>query len=117
MVHEGVARGIDPDHDIWAAAEPIVKTWVGQNLGQTALQNYRPKRQRPHPTTTRLPDDGPYGAIFDRQMRHRWRKFRPLGGFMVRTAWYGATRTWFDTVIWEGWAGTVETVFFKNTGI
>ena len=30
---EGVARNIDPDHDIWAAAEPIVKDWITQNLG------------------------------------------------------------------------------------
>ncbi len=30
---EGVARTIDPGHDIWAAAEPIVKSWIAQNLG------------------------------------------------------------------------------------
>ena len=30
---EGVARNIDPNHDIWAAAEPIVKEWISQNLG------------------------------------------------------------------------------------
>jgi ubiquinone biosynthesis protein len=30
---EGVARAIDPNHDIWAAAEPIVKDWISQNLG------------------------------------------------------------------------------------
>ena len=30
---EGVARAIDPDHDIWAAAEPVVKDWITQNLG------------------------------------------------------------------------------------
>lgn len=30
---EGVARTVDPNHDIWAAAEPIVKTWISQNLG------------------------------------------------------------------------------------
>ncbi|MEM1390600.1 MAG: AarF/UbiB family protein, partial [Pseudomonadota bacterium] len=30
---EGVARNIDPNHDIWAAAEPIVKNWISQNLG------------------------------------------------------------------------------------
>ncbi len=30
---EGVARAIDPGHDIWAAAEPIVKDWISQNLG------------------------------------------------------------------------------------
>ncbi|MEM8616169.1 MAG: AarF/UbiB family protein [Pseudomonadota bacterium] len=29
---EGVARTIDPDHDIWAAAEPVVKAWVSENL-------------------------------------------------------------------------------------
>ena len=32
---EGVARAIDPEHDIWAAAEPIVKDWITQNLGPT----------------------------------------------------------------------------------
>lgn len=30
---EGVARTIDPEHDIWAAAEPVVKDWITQNLG------------------------------------------------------------------------------------
>lgn len=30
---EGVARAIDPGHDIWAAAEPVVKDWITQNLG------------------------------------------------------------------------------------
>lgn len=30
---EGVARTIDPGHDIWAAAEPVVKDWIAQNLG------------------------------------------------------------------------------------
>ena len=30
---EGVARSIDPSHDIWAASEPIVKDWIAQNLG------------------------------------------------------------------------------------
>lgn len=30
---EGVARSIDPNHDIWAAAEPIVKSWITDNLG------------------------------------------------------------------------------------
>lgn len=53
---EGVARGIDPDHDIWAAAEPIVKNWVGQNLGPNGVaklltQNAKDLTQR----LTRLP--------------------------------------------------------------
>jgi ubiquinone biosynthesis protein len=33
---EGVARRIDPDHDIWAAAEPVVRRWVAQELSPVA---------------------------------------------------------------------------------
>ncbi len=29
---EGVARRIDPEHDIWAAAEPIVRRWITREL-------------------------------------------------------------------------------------
>ncbi|MEQ9315946.1 MAG: AarF/UbiB family protein, partial [Henriciella sp.] len=30
---EGVARAIDPAHDIWKASEPIVKRWITENFG------------------------------------------------------------------------------------
>jgi ubiquinone biosynthesis protein len=30
---EGVARAIDPQHDIWAAAEPIVRRWTRREFG------------------------------------------------------------------------------------
>ncbi len=30
---EGVARTIDPAHDRWAAAEPIVRRWITRELG------------------------------------------------------------------------------------
>ena len=33
---EGVARRIDPNHDIWAAADPIVRRWMARQLGPTA---------------------------------------------------------------------------------
>ena len=33
---EGVARRIDPEHDIWLAAEPIVSRWIARELGPTA---------------------------------------------------------------------------------
>ena len=43
---EGVARAIDPKHDIWKAAEPIVKSWITENFGpagaaKLAVQNIR----------------------------------------------------------------------------
>jgi ubiquinone biosynthesis protein len=33
---EGVARRIDPDHDLWAAAEPVVRRWITRELGPAA---------------------------------------------------------------------------------
>jgi ubiquinone biosynthesis protein len=33
---EGVARRIDPDHDIWAASEPVVRRWIARELSPTA---------------------------------------------------------------------------------
>jgi ubiquinone biosynthesis protein len=29
---EGVARRIDPEHDIWAAADPVVRRWITREL-------------------------------------------------------------------------------------
>jgi ubiquinone biosynthesis protein len=36
VVVEGVSRRIDPDHDIWAAAEPVVRSWMGRELSPAA---------------------------------------------------------------------------------
>jgi ubiquinone biosynthesis protein len=33
---EGVARRIDPEHDIWAAAEPVVSRWMTRELSPAA---------------------------------------------------------------------------------
>jgi ubiquinone biosynthesis protein len=32
MTVEGVARSIDPRHDIWAASEPVVRRWIAREL-------------------------------------------------------------------------------------
>lgn len=32
MTVEGVARRIDPDHDIWGASEPVVRRWITREL-------------------------------------------------------------------------------------
>lgn len=34
---EGVARGLDSQHDMWAAARPIVERWVKRELGAEAV--------------------------------------------------------------------------------
>jgi ubiquinone biosynthesis protein len=33
---EGVARRIDPDHDIWSAAKPVVERWIARELSPVA---------------------------------------------------------------------------------
>jgi ubiquinone biosynthesis protein len=33
VVVEGVARGLDPNLDIWATSEPVVRDWIERNLG------------------------------------------------------------------------------------
>ncbi len=36
MTVEGVARRIQPDHDIWSAADPVVRRWMTRELSPTA---------------------------------------------------------------------------------
>jgi ubiquinone biosynthesis protein len=36
MTVEGVARRIWPDHDIWAAADPVVRRWMTRELSPPA---------------------------------------------------------------------------------
>ena len=36
VVVEGVARGLDPDFDIWAASRPVVERWMLDRLGPEA---------------------------------------------------------------------------------
>ena len=33
---EGVARRLEPDHDLWNAARPVVERWIREELGPTA---------------------------------------------------------------------------------
>ncbi|MGZ6019851.1 MAG: ubiquinone biosynthesis protein UbiB, partial [Phenylobacterium sp.] len=33
---EGVARRIQPDHDIWTAADPVVRRWMARELSPAA---------------------------------------------------------------------------------
>ena len=59
MTVEGVARRIDPDHDIWAASEPVVRRWIARELSpatrvkrfagevETAVRNIAAMTQAP----------------------------------------------------------------------
>ncbi len=42
VVVEGVARGLDPDFDIWEASRPVAEQWMIENMGPEArLRNVR----------------------------------------------------------------------------
>jgi ubiquinone biosynthesis protein len=34
---EGVARRVDPDCDLWAAADPVVRRWVAREVSPAAI--------------------------------------------------------------------------------
>ena len=55
---EGVARRIDPDHDIWAAAEPVVRRWIARELSPAAARprSRRRRRARRWPRLARMAD-------------------------------------------------------------
>ncbi|MEL6374468.1 MAG: 2-polyprenylphenol 6-hydroxylase [Pseudomonadota bacterium] len=36
VIVEGVARGLDPELNLWTAAEPIARTWLEENMGAAA---------------------------------------------------------------------------------
>lgn len=43
---EGVARRIDPQHDIWAAADPVVRRWITRELSPAArIQSFAQEAQ------------------------------------------------------------------------
>jgi ubiquinone biosynthesis protein len=57
---EGVARALDPQHDMWAASRPIVERWVERELGADAVarraideaaQGFSAMRRLPHTLT------------------------------------------------------------------
>ena len=70
MTVEGVARRIQPDHNIWAAADPVVRRWIARELSPatrikrfgdeaiTALRNLARMLETP-PATTAVVVKGP----------------------------------------------------------
>jgi ubiquinone biosynthesis protein len=68
---EGVARRIDPDHNIWAAAEPVVRRWIARELSplsrakdfaadaERAIRNLARLTEPQAVVVAREPDRGP----------------------------------------------------------
>ena len=73
MTVEGVARRIQPDHNIWAAADPVVRRWIARELSPatrikrfgdeaiTALRNLARMLESPPAPTAVVVKDPPSG--------------------------------------------------------
>jgi len=57
---EGVARRIDPDNDIWAAAEPVVARWIARELSPAArLRDFAAEARAALTTLARMSEPPP----------------------------------------------------------
>jgi ubiquinone biosynthesis protein len=71
---EGVARRIDPDHNIWAAAEPVVRRWIARELSpvgrvkdlagqaESAIRNLA-RLTQPQPVVVAEPETPRFGIV------------------------------------------------------
>ena len=59
MTVEGVARRIYPDHDIWAASEPVVRRWIARELSPaTRIRRLAGEAEQAIRNLARLARDG-----------------------------------------------------------
>jgi ubiquinone biosynthesis protein len=85
---EGVARRIDPTHDLWAAADPVVRRWIGRELSPTAkVRDFADEAIRAIKALARLAEAPPVVAsVTIPERQHTW----PLLWFLVGAATSGA---------------------------
>jgi ubiquinone biosynthesis protein len=78
MTVEGVARRIDPDHDIWAAADPVVRRWMARELSPvTRLQRLAGEAELALRNLARLAENPPAPSasvtvVEERHESSRW---------------------------------------------
>jgi ubiquinone biosynthesis protein len=66
MTVEGVARRIYPDHDIWAASEPVVRRWIARELSpRTRLLRLAGEAEMALRNLARLARDPPAGPTVE----------------------------------------------------
>ena len=72
MTVEGVARRIYPDHDIWSAAEPVVRRWIARELSpQTQVRRLAGEAEQAVRNLARLARDPPAAATLELRERER----------------------------------------------
>jgi ubiquinone biosynthesis protein len=80
MTVEGVGRRICPDHDIWSAAEPVVRRWMARELSPaTRIRRLAGEAEQAVRNLARLAADPPTEATVQLQDRGRERAAVALG--------------------------------------
>lgn len=91
---EGVARMLDPKHDMWAAAAPVVESWMKRELGPEGLaRDFLEDLTRLRDAAKRLPDAIEDWAIIGEKLKSGELRLtgRPqLRPWALRLAWLGA---------------------------
>lgn len=83
---EGVARRIDPTHDLWAAADPVVRRWIGRELSPAAkARDFAEEALRAIKALARLAEAPPASPVIT-ERAHTW----PLIWFLVGATTAGA---------------------------
>jgi len=84
---EGVARRIDPTHDLWAAADPVVRRWIGRELSPVAkARDFAEEALRALRALARLAEAPPSTTVAVVESRRVW----PLRWFLIGAASTGA---------------------------
>jgi ubiquinone biosynthesis protein len=84
---EGVARRIDPTHDLWAAADPVVRRWIGRELSPAAkVRDFAEEALRAFKALARLAEAPPPVAAVAAAPARVW----PLLWFLAGAATAGA---------------------------
>jgi ubiquinone biosynthesis protein len=79
---EGVARRIDPTHDLWAAADPVVRRWIARELSPAAkVRAFADEAAQAIRALARLAEAPPPAAVVVQQ-----RPVRPLLWFLAGAA-------------------------------
>jgi ubiquinone biosynthesis protein len=70
MTAEGVARRIQPDHDIWTAADPVVRRWMARELSPAArIKRFADEAATALRNIARLVENPPVARVEVREVR------------------------------------------------
>jgi ubiquinone biosynthesis protein len=94
MTVEGVARRIDPEHDIWMASEPVVRRWIARELSPvTRVRRLAGEAESAIRNLARLTSAEPAAPLLVEPPRERGMLWFALGALVAAAAFLLARLT------------------------